>query len=57
MPLIELTSDLSRKDKPQKIDKIIGRPSPRAIIKDAERITKFLLTPKGLIFTAKQFAQ
>ena len=57
MPLIELTSNLSRKDSPQKIDKIIGRPSPRAIIRDAERITKFIISPKGLIFTAKQFAQ
>jgi len=57
MPLIELTSDLSRKDNPQDIQKILGRPSPTAIIRDTERITKFLISPKGLLFTAKQFAQ
>ncbi|MDB4346036.1 hypothetical protein OAA41_00565 [bacterium] len=55
MPLIELTSDLSRKDNPQDIQKILGRPSPTAIIRDVERITKFIISPKGLLFTGKQF--
>jgi len=57
MPLIELTSDLSRKDNPQERQKILGRPSVTAIARDTERITKFLISPKGLLFTAKQFAQ
>jgi len=55
MALIEMTSDLSRKDNPQNITKIIGRPSPTAIARDAKRIGKFLLSPKGLLYTGKQF--
>jgi len=55
MPLINMTSDLSRSDSPQKINKIIGRPSPTAIIRDVERVTKFIISPKGLLFTGKQF--
>ena len=50
-----MTSDLSRKDNPQNITKIIGRPSPTAIARDAKRIGKFLLSPKGLLYTGKQF--
>jgi hypothetical protein len=57
MPLIELTSNLSRKDNPQDTQKIIGRPSPTAIVRDTARVTKFLLSPKGLLFIGKQAAQ
>jgi hypothetical protein len=56
MGLIDLTSDLSRKDNPEKITKIIGRPSPTAIIRDTVRVANFLISPKGLIFNIKQFA-
>lgn len=57
MPLIELTSNLSRKDNPQEIQKIIGRPSPTAIARDTMRVTNFLTSPKGLLFIGKQSAQ
>jgi hypothetical protein len=57
MALIELTSNLSRKDNPQDTQKIIGRPSPTAIVRDTARVTKFLLSPKGLLFIGKQAAQ
>ena len=57
MALMDLTSNLSRKDKPQDIQKILGRPSVTAIARDTVRVTKFLISPKGLLFTAKQFAQ
>ena len=54
---MDLTSDLSRKDKPQDIQKILGRPSVTAIARDTVRVTKFLISPKGILFTVKQFAQ
>ena len=56
MALMDLQSDLSRKDNPQERQKIIGRPSVTAIARDTVRVTKFLISPKGLLFTAKQFA-
>jgi len=57
MPLINMTSDLSRKDNPTGKQKILGRPSVTAIARDTERVTKFLISPKGLLFNIKQFAQ
>ena len=57
MALMDLTSNLSRKDKPHDIQKILGRPSVTAIARDTVRVTKFLISPKGLLFNVKQFAQ
>jgi len=57
MPLVTMTSDLSRKDNPTEKQKILGRPSVTAIARDTERVTKFLISPKGLLFNIKQFAQ
>ena len=56
MPLIDLKSDLSLPTFAGTGQKIIGRPSVTAIARDVERVTKFLISPKGLLFTAKQFA-
>jgi hypothetical protein len=54
---MDLKSNLSRKDNPDQKQKIIGRPSPTAIARDTERVTKFLISPKGILFNIKQFAQ